>query len=234
MPAHKLNIGFIDSGPKLGDVFDKLVAFGIPKDSPVGVLEVKMEGDKIAGRFYVLSKKNVQRLDKNAKDLIANVVDSAKVYPFRLRQTSNSTVVVETYKGAAPSIEAFRELFNRAVGGKAWDVDMADVDIVQAFATLQGVTSDCKLRAASCSEYKPDTGIKGRLSAKFADSATGVQFINSNSGTSVTAVRGKFTGAKGNVAVALSKTSSFSFSCKDEDVEETMGYLRQLAGINKE
>ena len=85
MATFRLNIGRIRGCPAPAEVVAAMEEFGLPDTEEYGVLQAAAAGQAVSAAIVRKTNQVVQRLDARAREVTAESVERATLYPFTIR-----------------------------------------------------------------------------------------------------------------------------------------------------
>ena len=223
MASSRLNIARIRGCPAPAAVIEALEDFGLPESGEYAVLNHSAGTGAVYATVVRRTQQTLQRLDSEAREVVAAPVEKATVLPFGVNPGKE---VLEVYAGSASAIEQVGEFLS---GGLALPavIDPIELDILSAIEKLSGTTKHFQLRSARVSEYAHNSYMSGPYGPKFLDTVHGTDFLGEYA-EYITAAAVRFAGPTGRATVTLSPKACFSFSCNEEDETAVQTILRSL------
>ncbi len=223
MASFKLNIARIQGCPDPAELARRLEEFGLPESEEFGVLNHTATPETLFATIVRKTQTAMQRLDEEHAQITSAPVEKVTAYPFGLRPAGE---VLEIYAGPVSGIEQVGVFFSSCLGLPTV-VEPIEIDVIDSVRKLRELTKRFALASVRVSEYAHNSYMAGPYAPKFLDTEHGLEFMEEYADF-LSSARVRFQGPSGRASVNLTPTSSFSFSCKEDDQPEVQSILRKL------
>jgi hypothetical protein len=233
MASYKMHIALVRQMPPIEEAAARLREHGVATDHAVGVTDIATTSKTIQGKLTASRTLSVpQVVDENGTAVVNKVmIKKDTLIPFLIRWDGEN-VTAEMYAGGNNALGCLLILLKGACGKNDLSIEPIAIDPMVGFRKVQQAVPAASLVSATLPSYMPDHRAIGSFTAKFSDTAQGVEFLDEQDDPDeIKSVRIRLKAPNGKMGLAIGRTSTITFSGNEDDHAWGQAVVRGICGI---